>query len=111
MLKNPGSTVPISTTALALAVIASLTREHTENLCAWKTYTDTNKACKQRLLGLVPEVYYRTLNKKYTAYAGVTCLTLITHLYSKYRRLTSQDIDDIDKGMKSPISRETEFEA
>ena len=59
----------------------------------------------------MPEVYYCTLKKKYTAYAGVTCLTLLTHLHSEYRRLTSQDIDEIDKQMKSQISRETEFEA
>ena len=38
------------------------------------------------------------------------CLALLTHLHSEYRRLTSQDIDDIDKRMKIPISGETEFE-
>ena len=52
----------------------------------------------------MPDVYYRTLKKKYTAYEGVTCLTLLTHLHSEYWRLTSQDIDDIDKQMKSQIS-------
>ena len=57
------------------------------------------------------EVYYRTLKKKYTAYAGVTCLTFLNHLHSKYRRLASQEIDDIDKRMKSQISGDTEFEA
>ena len=36
---------------------------------------------------------------------------MLTHLHSEYRRLTSQDIDEIDKLMKSPISGETEFEA
>ena len=56
-------------------------------------------------------MYYRTLNKKYTAYAGVTCLTLLTHLHREYGRLASQDIDEIDKRMKSQISGETEFEA
>ena len=44
-------------------------------------------------------------------YAGVTCLTMLTRLHSKYIRLTIQDIDDIDKRMKIPISGETEFEA
>ena len=108
---NPGSTVPIPTPAPASAIIAALTREHTKNLRAWKTYTDTDKAFKQKLLGLVPEVYYCTLKKKYTAYAVLTCLTLLTRLHSEFRRLTSQDINDIDKQMKSPISGETEFEA
>ena len=56
-------------------------------------------------------MYYRTLNKKYTSYAGLTCLTLLTHLNSDYGRLTSQDIDEIDKQMKSQISGDTEFEA
>ena len=55
-------------------------------------------------------MYYRTLKKKYTAYAGITCLTLLTHLHSEYGRLTSHDIDNIDKQMKLPISGETEFE-
>ena len=43
-------------------------------------------------------------------YAGITCLTLLTHLHNKYGRLTSHDIDDIDKRMKLPISGETEFD-
>ena len=62
-------------------------------------------------MSLVPEVYYCTLKKKYTAYAGVTCLTFLTRLHSEYGRLASQDIDDIDKRMKSQISGDTEFEA
>ena len=59
----------------------------------------------------MPEVYYLTLKKNYTEYAGVTCLTLLTHLHSEYGRLTSQDIDEIDKRMKIQISEDTEFEA
>ena len=35
---------------------------------------------------------------------------MLTHLHSEYGRLTSHDIDDIDKRMKIPISGETEFE-
>ena len=93
-----------NTPPLAAAVISALTREHTENLRVWKTYTHTDKACKKKLLSLVPEVYYCTLKKKYTLYAGVTCLTLLNHLHSEYGRLTSQDIDEIDKQMKSQIS-------
>ena len=107
---NPGYTVTIPKSAPASAVIASLIKEHTENIRTCRTYTYTDKACKQKLLGLVPEVYYRTLKEKYTAYTGITCLTLLTHLHSEYRRLTSQDIDDIDKRMKLRISREIEFE-
>ena len=101
---NHGSVVQLSTLPPAAAVISALTQEHTENLRVWKIYTNTDKAFKQKLLSLVPEAYYRTLNKKYTAYAGVTCLTLLTHLHSKYGRLTSQDIDEINKQMKSQIS-------
>ena len=108
---NLGSTVQLATPAPAAAVISALTREHAENLRVWKTYTDTDKVCKQKLLNIVPEVYYRTLKKKYTAYSGVTCLTLLTHQNSEYGRLTSQDIDTIDKRMKSQISGDTEFEA
>ena len=37
------------------------------------------------------------------------CLTLLTHIHSEYGRLTSHDIDEIDKRMKLPISRETAF--
>ena len=104
---NPGSTVQLATSAPAAAVISALTREHAENIRVWKTYTDTDNVCKQKLLSLVTEVYYLTLKKKYTAYAGVTCLTLLTHLHSEYGRLTSQDIDEIDKRMKIQISGDT----
>ena len=107
---NPGPTVTIPTTAPTSAVISSLTREHTENLRTWRTYTYTDKSCKQKIPGLVPEVYYCTLKKKYTAYTVITCLTLLTHLHRKYGGLTIQDIDDIDKWMKISITGETEIE-
>ena len=60
---NTGSTVQLATPAPAAAVISALTREHAENLRVWKTYTDTDKVCKQKLLSLFLEVYYHTLNK------------------------------------------------
>ena len=70
MPTNPGSTVQLGTEkAPAATVISALTREHAKNLCVWKTYTDTDKVCKQKILSLVTEVYDRTLKKKYTAYA------------------------------------------
>ena len=94
---NPGSTVKLATPAPAAAVISALTREHAENIRVWETYTDTDKVCRLKLLSLVPELYYHTLKKKYTAYSGVTCLTFLTRLHSEYGRLTSQDIDEIDK--------------
>ena len=59
---NSGSTVQLGTEkSPAAAIISSLTREHAENLRVWKTYTDTDKACNQKLLSLVPKVYYHTL--------------------------------------------------
>ena len=60
---NPGFTVQLATPAPAADVISALTREHAENLRVWKTYTGTDKVCKQKLLSLVLEVYYRTLKK------------------------------------------------
>ena len=54
---NPRSTVQLVTPSPVAAVISALTREHAENLRIWKTYTDTDKVCKQKLLSLVPEVY------------------------------------------------------
>ena len=81
--KNRGSTVQFGTEkAPAAVVISALTCEHAKNLRVWKRYTDTEKVCKQKILSRVPEVHYRTLKKKYTAYAGVTCLTFLTHLHN-----------------------------
>ena len=54
---NLGSTVQLSTPALAATAISDLTREHAKNLRVWKTYTNTDKVCKQKLLSLVLEVY------------------------------------------------------
>ena len=50
---NPGSIVQLSTPPPAAAVISALTLEHAKNLRVWKTYTDTNKVCKHKLLSLV----------------------------------------------------------
>ena len=63
---NPGSTVQLATPAPAAAVISALTQEHAENLSVWKTYTDTDKVCKQKLLSLVPEKYITAHSRKNT---------------------------------------------
>ena len=76
---NPGVLV-LAEPAPAAAVIGTLTRHHTEDIRVFNEYHSVDKACKKVLFKLVPEAYFRSIKNKYTGYANVKCLDILTHL-------------------------------
>ena len=57
-----------------------------------------------------PGKYYKYLSSRIIGFARVTSLQILTHLITKYAELEDEDIQDIDRKMKEPISSETLFE-
>ena len=76
---NPGVLV-LADPAPSAVVIGTLTHQHTENMQVFKEYHSVNKACKKVLFTLFPEAYFRSFKNKYTGYANVKCLDILSHL-------------------------------
>ena len=106
---NPGVLV-LADPAPSAAVIGTLTRQHTENMRVFNEYHIVDKACKKVLFTLIPEAYFRSFKNKYTGYANVKCLDIISHLWTTYRLLQDCEVQENDVRMEKPISAETLFE-
>ena len=59
---------------------------------------------------LILERFYRTLKNRYTQFANVTTLTILSHLLTEYGQLSDQAVQENDALMKNDINGETDFE-
>ena len=73
-------------------------------------YHSVNKACKKVLFTLISEAYFRSFKNKYTGYANVNCLDILTHLWNRYGVLQDFEEQENDLRMKQPITAETLFD-
>ena len=96
--------------APAAAVIGTLTRKHTKDPRVFNKYHSVDKACKKVLFTLVLEAYFRSFKNKYTGYANVTCLDILTHLWTTYGVLQDFKVQENELRMKHLITAETLFE-
>ena len=103
---NPGVLV-LGDSAPSAAVIGSLTRQHTEDTRVFNEYHSVDRACKKFLCTLSPEAYFRSFNNKYTGYANIQCLEILSHLWSTYGVLEDYEVQENDVKMKKAISAET----
>ena len=101
VLKDPAPTA---------AVIGSLTRQHKEDTRVFNEYHNVDRVCKKVLCTLIPEAYFRSFKNKYTGYANVQCLEILTHLWSSYGVLQDYEVQENYVKMKKAISAETLFE-
>ena len=69
-----------------------------------------DRACKQAVTRLVPDMYLRTLKNRYTDFANRSCLQILTHLWTKYGTLMDKQLQDEDRKLKSEISGEALYE-
>ena len=53
---------------------------------------------------------YKSLSSRIIGFAKVTSLEILTHLITEYAELEEEDVQDIARKMKEPISGETLFE-
>ena len=59
---------------------------------------------------MIPEKYYKSLSSRIVGFAKVTNLQILTHLITEYDELEDEDVQDINRKIKEPISGETLFE-
>ena len=53
--------------------------------------------------------FYKTLSSRTICFAKVTSLEILTRLITEYAELEEEDVQDIDRKLKEPISSETLF--
>ena len=106
---NPGVLV-LAEPAPSAAIIRTLTRQHIENMRVFNEYYSVNKACKKFLFTLFPEAYFWLFKKKYTGYANIKCLDILTHLWTTYGVLQGFEVQENNLRMKQPITAEKLFE-
>ena len=106
---NPGVLV-LGDPAPSAAVTRSLTRQHTEYTRVFNEYHSVDRACKKVLCTIIPEAYFRSFKNKYTGYANIQCLEILSHLWSTYGVSQDYEVQENDVKMKKSISSETLFE-
>jgi hypothetical protein len=93
---NPGPTPPVlPANAMATQINANRYR-HLENTKLFRTYNNVQKALTQQLLAAFDDIYVQTLRSTHTAYAIVTTLQSLTHLYTTYGKLTPMAMREND---------------
>ena len=107
--ENPGQEVLIPENSTA-AQITSIHRLHDIAAKHFAEYTATDKALKTLLLSAIDETYVRALRDRYIGYANVTTLTLITHLYTAYARISQGDLDLNHDRLRTPWDPNQPFE-
>ena len=73
-------------------------------------YHSVDRTCKKVISNSIPEKLYKSLSSSIIGFAKVTILKILTHQISKYTELKEEDIQEIDRKIKEPISGETLFE-
>ena len=87
-----------------------LVRTHKHQVRIFNEYHAANRACKKVINKLIPEKFYKSLSSRIIGFAEVTNLEILTRLITEYVELEEEDVQDIDRKIKEPISGETLFE-
>ena len=59
---------------------------------------------------MIPEKFFKSLSSGSIGFAKFTSLDILTHQITEYAELEEEDVQDIDRKIKEPISGETLFE-
>ena len=98
------------TPAPTSAIWSELIRAHKHRVRLFNKYHAIDCACKKVISKLILENLHKSLSSRIIGFAKVTSLDILTHLISEYAELEEEDIQEIDRKIKEPISGETLFE-
>ena len=97
-------------TAPTPAILSKIVRTHKHLVFLFNEHHTVNRACKKVISKLIPEKFYKSLSRSIIGFAKVTSLEILTNLITKYAELEEEDVQEINRKMKEPISGETIFE-
>ena len=91
------------------AILSELVRTHKHEMCLFKEYHAVDHAFLKVVSKLIPDKFYKSLSSGIIGFMKVTSLEILAHLISEYLELEEEDIQEIDRNIKEPISDETLF--
>ena len=91
-------------------ILSELTRTHKHEVRLFNEYHAVDRACKKVISKLIQQKFNKYLSSRIIGFAKVTSLKILTHLLSKYAELEEEEIKEIDRKIKEPISGKTMFE-
>ena len=88
---NPGMVplIPINADGAAIKIISD---NHRDMLSQWKTYTTTDKALRQQLIGAIESLWLSGLTNRLTGYGNIPTKQILSFLYCNYGRITEADL-------------------
>jgi hypothetical protein len=98
---NPGNTA---------AQISEAVRQHTEDKRVFLEYRETDKALVKMLIAATPLQYIKALEHPEIGYTNLTCLQILTHLYTEYGNISLHDMDDNQQRMNADWNPPTPIE-
>ena len=107
---NPGIHPVMSNPAPTAAILSELVRTHKHHVRLINDYRAVDRAYKKVVSELIPEKFYKSLSICIIGFAKVTSLYILTRLINEYAKLEEEDVQEIDRKMKEPISGKTLFE-
>ena len=108
--KNPGIHPVMPDPAPTAAILYELVRTHKHEVRLFNEYHAVDRVCKKVISNLTSQKFYKSLSSRIIGYVKVTSLKIMTHLISEYAELEEEDIQEIDRKIKEPISVENLFE-
>ena len=108
--RNPGICQVMPDPAPTAAILSELVRTHRHEVRLFNEYHAVYRAGKKVISKLIPEKFYKSLSRRIIGFLKVTSLEILTRLITEYAEFEEEDIQEIDRKIKEPISGEALFE-
>ena len=106
---NPGATPILLDPPPKDFIILTYTCAHAKELRIFNEYYNVEKACKKIIFTLITEAYYHSFKNKHTRFATVSCLNILTRLWTTYGTLKDYEVQQNDEMTKQTITADTLF--
>jgi len=97
---------PVHVAGATAPQISETNRQHLENQKIYSTYIATDKALLKQLLEAFPATYAQTLYDQELGWGNLTCLELLTYLWTTYGEITPTELEANLIAMKQPWTTE-----
>ena len=84
--------------------LSKLVRTHKHEVCLFNEYPVVDSSCKKVISKLIPHKFYKSLSIRIIGFTEVTSLEILTRLITKYAEIEEEDVQDINRKTKEPIS-------